>query len=96
MIVPDIGSKKIYLAVAMLGATVMPHVIYLHSALVQARAKETRFAVRPASLLRKFRHLRYELIDVLAAMNGAWLIKLRHDRDGGRGVLPGEIRGQLH
>ena len=31
---------SIYAAVAMLGATVMPHVIYLHSALVQPRLKE--------------------------------------------------------
>ena len=29
--------QSIYLAVAMLGATVMPHVVYLHSALVQPR-----------------------------------------------------------
>ena len=31
--------QSIYLAVGMLGATVMPHVIYLHSALVQPRLK---------------------------------------------------------
>src|SRR3984885_14263325 len=31
---------SIYLAVGMLGATVMPHVIYLHSALVQPRLKQ--------------------------------------------------------
>lgn len=74
VIVPDLGSRKIYLAVAMVGATVMPHVIYLHSALVQARAKEDSFRCPTSQLLRKFRHLRYELIDVLAAMNGAWLI----------------------
>jgi manganese transport protein len=74
VLVPEINSKSIYLAVAMLGATVMPHVIYLHSALVQARAKEDSFRCPTGQLLRKFRHLRYELIDVLAAMNGAWLI----------------------
>jgi manganese transport protein len=74
VIVPEIGSRTIYLAVAMLGATVMPHVIYLHSALVQARAKEDSFLCPTSKLLQKFRHLHYELIDVLAAMNGAWLI----------------------
>ena len=82
---------SIYAAVAMLGATVMPHVIYLHSALVQPRLKELTGSSLPAaetldsiearnqstqlprrSILSRF--LRYELIDVFVAMNGAWLI----------------------
>jgi manganese transport protein len=82
---------SIYVAVAMLGATVMPHVIYLHSALVQPRLKELTGSELPAtetlenlearnqptqlprrSILSRF--LRYELIDVFVAMNGAWLI----------------------
>ena len=82
---------SIYVAVAMLGATVMPHVIYLHSALVQPRLKELTGSTLPAtvtlqnlearnqpthlprrSILSRF--LRYELIDVFVAMNGAWLI----------------------
>ena len=72
--VPEISSKSILVAVSMLGATVMPHVIYLHSALVQARAKEDSFACPTSQWLGKFRHLKYELIDVLVAMNGAWLV----------------------
>src|SRR5262249_57605327 len=32
VLVPEISSSSIYVAVGMLGATVMPHVIYLHSA----------------------------------------------------------------
>ena len=71
---------SIYAAVGMLGATVMPHVIYLHSALVQPRLKELTGDSVPANvsehprrqLLSRF--LRYELIDVFVAMNGAWLI----------------------
>ena len=79
---------SIYAAVGMLGATVMPHVIYLHSALVQPRLKEltgTQIpsadavqSISPAthrprrSILSKF--LRFELLDVFVAMNGAWLI----------------------
>ena len=82
---------SIYAAVAMLGATVMPHVVYLHSALVQPRLKELTGSALPAaatlenlkarnqptqlprrSILSRF--LRYELIDVFVAMNGAWLI----------------------
>jgi manganese transport protein len=74
VIVPQINSQSIYVAVAMLGATVMPHVVYLHSALVQARAKEDSFRCPTGQWLGKFRHLKYELIDVMAAMNGAWLV----------------------
>ena len=71
---------SIYTAVGMLGATVMPHVIYLHSALVLPRRQElglqdaapdTLPAAQEAGL-RRF--LRFEFIDVLVAMNGAWLI----------------------
>ena len=77
--------ESIYVAVGMLGATVMPHVVYLHSALVQPRLKELTTAgipmlqsdVRPTGLPRRTilsRFLRFEMIDVLVAMNGAWLI----------------------
>jgi manganese transport protein len=82
-------QESIYAAVGMLGATVMPHVVYLHSALVQPRLKELTGATFPASaklqasdsrpielprraMLARFLH--FELIDVLVAMNGAWLI----------------------
>ncbi len=60
--------QSTYLAVAMLGATVMPHVVYLHSALVQPRRK--------AMLTEQARrgYLRFELADIVLAMNGAWLI----------------------
>lgn len=65
-IVPEISSSSIYVAVAMLGATVMPHVVYLHSALVLPRREE--------SDRRAHHHRKMELVDVLVAMNGAWLI----------------------
>jgi manganese transport protein len=66
IVVPRIHSSSIYLAVSMLGATVMPHVIYLHSALVLPR--------RDPLDRKEHRHRKTELIDVLLAMNGAWLI----------------------
>ncbi len=50
---------SIYAAVAMLGATVMPHVVYLHSALVQPRLKELTGSSLPAS----------ETLEGLAARN---------------------------
>jgi manganese transport protein len=73
-IVPEVNSKSIYVAVGMLGATVMPHVVYLHSALVQARLKEDDARSPGEQWTQRMRHVRYELIDVLAAMNAAWLI----------------------
>jgi manganese transport protein len=65
---------SIYTAVAMLGATVMPHVIYLHSALVQPRVKEMMLEPKVTGSSRRRKYLRFELIDVFVAMNGAWLI----------------------
>ena len=65
---------SIYIAVGMLGATVMPHVIYLHSALVQPRLKELKSTPIIPGFSRRRQYLRFELIDVFAAMNGAWLI----------------------
>src|SRR3954447_4917018 len=63
------GSEALLLAVGILGATVMPHVIYLHSALTQDRivAESTENA---RTLLR------YTRIDVLIAMTIAGLINM--------------------
>jgi manganese transport protein len=66
VLLPEIRSGSIYLAVSMLGATVMPHVIYLHSALVLPR--------REVQDREEHHHRKMELLDVLLAMNGAWLI----------------------
>jgi manganese transport protein len=66
VLLPQIHSSSIYLAVSMLGATVMPHVIYLHSALVLPRREELD--------RNEHHHRKMELLDVLLAMNGAWLI----------------------
>jgi manganese transport protein len=75
-LVPMIDGKSIYIAVGMLGATVMPHVIYLHSALVQPRLREEQRKVvgERHNYLSRLRHLRFEAIDVFAAMNAAWLV----------------------
>jgi manganese transport protein len=71
---------SIYTAVAMLGATVMPHVVYLHSSLVLPRLKTMNKAPdgsarrQGPSFQDRARFLRFELVDVFIAMNGAWLI----------------------
>jgi manganese transport protein len=73
--VPMVNGSSIYLAVAMLGATVMPHVVYLHSGLVQPRLHLEVEGLSPAAgYIARLRHLKLELIDILAAMNGAWLV----------------------
>ena len=78
VVVPRLNHETLYIAVAMLGATVMPHVIYLHSSLMQPRM--SRFveggATDNAGGLLSFRqrYLWYERLDIVIAMNGAWLI----------------------
>jgi manganese transport protein len=75
-VVPMMDRKSIYIAVGMLGATVMPHVVYLHSGLVQPRlvAEERVEHTSHIRYLTRLRHLRLEALDVFAAMNGAWLV----------------------
>jgi manganese transport protein len=62
---PDGGA--VLIAVGMLGATVMPHVVYLHSALVQSRSSDRA----PAALHRQYR---LEKIDIVVAMNMAFFV----------------------
>ena len=64
---PRLDAGSLYVAVAMLGATVMPHNLYLHSSLVQTR-------VTPASVEAQRRALRYGFVDTLLALNVAFVI----------------------
>jgi manganese transport protein len=61
------GNESVLLAVGILGATVMPHVIFLHSALTQRR-----IVVADPALQRRL--FRFEVVDVLIAMGLAGLI----------------------
>jgi manganese transport protein len=63
------GSDSVLLAVGILGATVMPHVIYLHSALTQDR-------VKPRDDAEKRTLLRFERIDVTIAMTLAGVVNM--------------------
>ena len=78
VVVPHLNHETLYIAVAMLGATVMPHVIYLHSSLMQPRMHSfvERGVFVESDKLTTFRrrYLRFELLDIIFAMNGAWLI----------------------
>ena len=63
------GGDSLLLAVGILGATVMPHVIYLHSALTQNR-------VVPRNDVEARRLYGYTKIDVVIAMSIAGLINM--------------------
>lgn len=63
------GSESLLLAVGILGATVMPHVIFLHSSLTQGR-----IVTRDPQQLRRL--FRFELLDVLIAMGVAGLVNM--------------------
>ncbi|ULH16699.1 Nramp family divalent metal transporter [Deinococcus sp. KNUC1210] len=63
------GQDSLYLAVGIIGATVMPHVIYLHSALTQNRIKADTDA-------QKQQVVRMSRTDLLIAMGLAALINM--------------------
>src|SRR3954454_4572999 len=63
------GTDSVMLAVGILGATVMPHVVYLHSALTQGR-------ITPADDGERRELLRFQRLDVVIAMGMAGLINL--------------------
>ncbi|MBI3469659.1 MAG: Nramp family divalent metal transporter [Planctomycetes bacterium] len=61
------NNEALYVAIGILGATVMPHNLYLHSALVQSRRIErTRRGLREAC--------RLNLIDSTVALNAAFFV----------------------
>lgn len=53
-LVPKLDGASLYVAIGILGATVMPHNLYLHSALVPQRLKSTRPSEQRQSLRRSF------------------------------------------
>jgi len=63
------GTDSILLAVGIIGATVMPHVIYLHSALTQRR-------IPGRDEGEKRQLLRFQRLDVIIAMSVAGMINL--------------------
>ncbi len=66
-LIPRLNGQNLYLAISILGATVMPHNLYLHSALVQTR--------RIGSSEREKRGAcHFNLIDSVVALNGALLV----------------------
>ncbi len=66
--IPSIpGKEALYIAIGIIGATVMPHNLYLHSALVQTRKiANTETGVKQA--------LRFNMIDSAVALNAAFFV----------------------
>ncbi|MEP6963302.1 MAG: Nramp family divalent metal transporter, partial [Acidobacteriota bacterium] len=68
-LIPRIDGASLYLAISILGATVMPHNLYLHSALVQTRkVGRTSEAKREAC--------KFNLVDSVIALNGALIVNM--------------------
>jgi len=68
LFIPSFGSRQgVLLATGILGATVMPHVIFLHSALTQGR-----IIVKDIDKLKRL--FRYEIMDVAIAMTIAGVV----------------------
>lgn len=61
------NAEMLFIAIGILGATVMPHNLYLHSALVQSRkVARTHEGLKQAC--------RYNFIDSVVALNGAFFV----------------------
>jgi manganese transport protein len=65
--IPRLTPESLYVAVGILGATVMPHNLYLHSALVQTRIVEQTEEGKRAAC-------RFNLFDTAIALNAAFFV----------------------
>ena len=67
LFVPKLGRESIYVAMAILGAVVMPHNIFLHSNIIHSR----KWGISEDD---KLELLRYEKLDTLFAMLLGWVV----------------------
>ncbi len=67
VVVPKVGKESIYIAMAILGALVMPHNIFLHSNVIHSR----EWGISEDE---KWNLLRYEKLDTLFAMMLGWVV----------------------
>ncbi len=67
VIIPQIDSRSILVAVGMLGATVMPHNLFLHSGVIRYRLKNNNGVTHK-------KLFKFAIIDSIFALNGAWLV----------------------
>jgi manganese transport protein len=69
LLVPSINSSSILVAIGILGATVMPHNLYLHSNIIQ-----TRFLFKTDNLAVKKKVLGFAKLDNVIALNMAFFV----------------------
>ena len=67
LFVPHLSRESLFVAIGMLGATVMPHNLYLHSSLSQ-------YHLKGSGAPEKKRTLRFAQIDTLIALNSALFV----------------------
>ncbi len=65
--IPHIDRSSLYIAIGIIGATVMPHNLYLHSSLVQSRRISDTFTGRAEAC-------KYNLLDSTFALNMAFFV----------------------
>jgi manganese transport protein len=66
-LVPHLDPSALYIAIGIIGATVMPHNLYLHSSLVQSRAVSNTYTGKAEAC-------KYNLIDSTVALNFAFFV----------------------
>jgi manganese transport protein len=64
---PSLNSQSLYIAIGMIGATVMPHNLYLHSCLVQSRRTSKTFVGREQAC-------KFNFLDSAVALNLAFFV----------------------
>jgi manganese transport protein len=64
---PSLNSQSLYIAIGMIGATVMPHNLYLHSCLVQSRRISKTFIGRVQACS-------FNFVDSMVALNLAFFV----------------------
>jgi manganese transport protein len=67
LVVPRVNGASIYVAMAILGAIVMPHNVFLHSNVIHSR----QWGI---SETQKLSLLHYEMMDTLVAMLSGWVV----------------------
>ena len=67
IVIPDVNRHSIYVAMAILGAVVMPHNIFLHSNVIHSR----KWGISDSE---KITLLKYEKFDTVSAMLLGWLV----------------------
>jgi manganese transport protein len=65
--IPHLDSGALFIAIGIIGATVMPHNLYLHSSLVQTRAISNTHTGKAEAC-------KFNLIDSAVALNGAFFV----------------------